>query len=109
MAFTIHKYVLDDTGEFSVEMPAGAKILRIGEQTRISACCEHGAEMRHAKPVVVLWAVVDLEAKKTKRSLLLTGTDWNGGGKIALAPYVDTVQMSNGLVLHLFDLGEKEA
>lgn len=83
---TIHKYKLEINGTFSINMPIGAEILSIQEQSG------------H----LYIWARVD-----PKRSTEVREFPTYGTGYITEAfnneLYIATVQMLNGLVWHVFE------
>lgn len=81
---SIWKFPLTTTGEQSVDMPQGAKILAC--QTQNNTPC--------------LWCVVDVNAPREKRTFRIYGTghEFRGG------EYVGTYQIHNGgLVFHVFE------
>jgi hypothetical protein len=89
MSAVIYKYPLGEyPGITQMAMPAGARIVHVGEQ--------YGC--------VTVWAIVDRGAPLKVRHLnvVATGEDFDG-------EYVSTAQMSTGLVWHVVDLGESEA
>lgn len=87
---TIYKYTLDITAHQSVKLQSGYKILSAGEQNG----------------QLVLWSVVETDNNPEWITIEVVGTgheikepdplfaDWE---------YISTVQMSNGLVWHIFD------
>lgn len=82
---TVWKYTL--TPEATLEMPVGAKILSVQAQ----------------QDEVVMWALVDTEAKLEKRGFLVYGT----GNQIPYhnVQYLGTAQLSEGsLVFHVFEV-----
>lgn len=85
MTKTIWKFPLEIAGEQSVQMPAGAKILDV--------------QMQDGK--LMLWALVDPNAPKEPREILIHGTGHpveNVGG------HIGTFQMYGGtLVFHAFE------
>ncbi len=88
MALTVHKFPIEIADDFTVDMPAGAKVLCV--QTQGSA--------------VMLWAIVDPGAPTMPRRFALRGT----GHPLPDFPgrYVGTFQMySGGFVGHLFEQG----
>lgn len=81
-------------GEFYVDMPFGAQLLKFGTQGPFQVPC--------------LWAVVDPNARYAKRRLILIGTGMSFGFGMVNAEYVGTIQQKvdiGELVWHLFDLG----
>ena len=90
MSLVIFKYHIPMGGDFSLEMPQGAKLLCVQKQ--------YGDHK--------LWALVDTDAPRVQRRFTMYGTG------IAIqdehvGEYVATAQFGGGgLVLHLFDLGD---
>jgi hypothetical protein len=87
---TVHKYTVHSFTD-GIRMQKGAELLAVGEQSG----------------EVVLWAMVDPDAKKTTRVIrpVMTGedvVDMTGGS------HVGTVQRLDGIVVHVFDMGEQE-
>jgi hypothetical protein len=79
--------------ECNVEMPTGAKILHVATQ---------GDE---PKPYV--WALVDPDAPKVRRTLTIVGTGWKLKDHMGSMPYVGTFMLLGGsMVWHVFDHGE---
>ena len=101
MAYKVFKYEvnLGRVGSVGTVMPQGARILSVQVQPVDLGLGAH-------RNVVMLWALVDENAKQARR--LITGYDTglalpNGDpGK-----FIGTVQLQGGaLVLHFFDEGE---
>ena len=83
---TIYKYELSLTDDIqTINLPRGAHILRFGEQDG----------------QVVMWVDVRTDNEKDLHTFLIVGT----GHDITDYPsvYLDTVQMSNGLVWHIYE------
>ncbi|WP_425258476.1 DUF7352 domain-containing protein [Rubrivivax sp. RP6-9] len=74
------------TGEQSVEMPAGSRLLTVQEQDGLPT----------------LWAICDEGAASVRRKLWAYGT---GDAMVRTWPYIATFQ-SGRSVVHYFDLGE---
>ena len=93
----IYKYPLEKKRYQTIELPAGAKVLRVDQQVdRNIFGCE-----REDGPLV-LWAYVNPESKPKTREVwcLTTGEEAND---VALANYVNTILLHNGAyVLHVF-------
>ena len=83
---TIWKFEVPLTGRFSIDMPAGAKILCV--------------QTENGEPY--MWALVEESAEKVHRlfALFTTGHDMNDVGR---AHYIGTFQRPP-LVWHLFEL-----
>lgn len=82
---TVYKYTLDIVGRQELLIPQNAKILYVGEQ-------QYGK--------ITLWAQVDTIEDKIKLPIFIFGT-----GHTIPSPdlkYIGTVQMTNGLVWHIF-------
>jgi hypothetical protein len=82
---TIWKFQLDPTNEV-VQMPRGAGVLSAGAQ---------GDE-------IVVWARVDTAQPKVGHRFVVVGTGHDAERTVGCNP-VGTVQMSNGLVFHVWD------
>lgn len=88
MSKTIWKYELKTTDVQQVYMPIGAEILTV--QTQLERPC--------------LWALVDPQAEKETRGIMIYGT----GHPVPTEPYphkyIGTYQLSDGsLVFHVFE------
>jgi hypothetical protein len=84
----IFKYVLphsDGFGNFSLNLPIGARILSIQEQSL----------------VYVLWALVDENADASARTISMIGTGWEIRGPDTLV-YINTIQQGS-FVWHFFE------
>ncbi len=79
----IYKYQLEAGCLNRIEMPADSYILNVGEQ----------------RGKVVLWAIVVPEKSKVIYEIGVIATGQNFGQYCA---YIGTVQMSSGLVWHVF-------
>lgn len=90
MSQRIFKYPVEDNGGF-VEMPKGAVVLSVGEQAGD----------------LMVWCLVDTDKRVVSRQINVVGTGWNVSGFDA-GKHLGTVQMSNGLVWHVFDGDESE-
>jgi hypothetical protein len=94
-------------GGFVVEMPKGAEVVSVGLQDpdiRFAPVGDIGK-------VFVFWACVDPNAPLVNRKFRTVGTGHSyfiedEAGKQEQYKFVGTVQFPNGLVFHLFDLGE---
>ncbi len=88
---TIWKFpIFAGSGEFSVKMPGGAKLLDV--QTQFDQPC--------------IWALVESETPEVDHRFVIQGTGFNVG-LLGKSQYVGTFQIAGGsLVFHLFDLGE---
>ncbi len=85
---TIYKYnvTLEDT--FELKLPKGAQVLSVQEQ--------------YGDPV--MWAVIDTEAPKEKRTFRLVGTGHPIDPELNLA-FIGTFQLDHGdFVGHLFEI-----
>lgn len=82
---TIWKFEIPISDAFSIPMPRAAKVLAVGEQN-------HG---------LVMWADVSTNQPKLPRRFSVRGT----GNPIphTYDAYIGTVQMSNGLVWHVYE------
>lgn len=95
--FAIWKFRVPIEGEFVIDMPLGAKLLKFDLTPRAIAA---GSDL-------CLWAVVRVSAPRVPRRFRLVGTGEPDDRYIAFAPYVGTAVLPGGhLVLHLFDCGE---
>jgi hypothetical protein len=86
---TVYKYEVPFDDEFTLELPTAARLLTFQAQ--------------HEKPC--LWALVDSEARLTKRRFRLAGTghDINEAERDLI--YIGTAQFRGGsLVFHLFEV-----
>lgn len=80
---TVWKFELTPTG--FVDMPIGAKILKINEQNKL----------------VYIWALVDTEAEKENREFFVYGT---GHAVDDGMSYIDTFYLHDGAyVMHVFE------
>lgn len=102
---TIWKYPLHG-GVRAVQMPAGARLLVVGAQP--PADISHAAEWGSSSAAVFLWAMVDDSAPVVARRILVGGTGHQYDPAWRDAPYVGTVQLPTGIVVHVFDGGEGE-
>ena len=83
---TIWKFAIPDSTVFTLAMPQDAKVLSVQIQ------CESP----------VLWALVDPQAPKAKRTFHVVGTGWDFDPTDL--SYVGTFQLQGGLlVFHLFE------
>ena len=86
---TVYKYDVPTEDEFTIAMPAGARVLTFQVQ--------HDALM--------LWALVDPDARETNRRFRLAGTGHPIWHDDAALRFVGTVQLHGGaLVFHLFEV-----
>ena len=86
----VYKYELHPTDRPVIDMPTGAKLLRVDTQHRR----------------VMVWALVEVGAPTVARRFEMVGTGHDV--KNPAAPYLGTFFMGE-LVFHLFDLGERAA
>lgn len=84
---TIWKFVID--GEGLIEIPCTHRCLSVGEQ-----------EGR-----IVMWAIVDPTTRPVPKQISVIGTGWQGWTMdgINAKRFIGTVQMSDGLVFHVFE------
>lgn len=106
--YTVWKYTIDpgkinDRCEVDLELPTGAKILHVGAQR----------DNARSKEEIRLWAKIDLyqNGPLVKRRLVVLGTgmEYKHDERSPLSPfmiYLDTVKMSDGLVFHIFEIGD---
>jgi hypothetical protein len=90
MAKVIWKYEIPLEADFTIEMPKGARILKVMRQ--------------HELPV--MWAMVDDTAEKEKRKFFVeaTGSSFDKAGK-----YIGTCMVSNDrYVFHLFEAADTD-
>lgn len=83
----IHKWAFHVAERTIVEMPLGSRLLTVQEQ--------HG--------YLTLWAEVDPAQPMVDHMLMVRGTGHKPPDK---ASYLATVQMTDGLVWHIYDGGE---
>lgn len=82
------------TGKFTLELPAGAEVLR--------------ASFVPASHEVVLWAAVDSDAAAERRRFILVRTG-DPVGQAKDLRYIDTIFMNAvGIVMHLFEVIQVE-
>lgn len=85
----IYKYII--WPDKPTIMPVGAQILSVGWQ----------------RENIVCWALVDIEAYKVKRRLVVYGTGHDMTGSDWTLPFIGTVFTSDAtFVFHIFDGGE---
>jgi hypothetical protein len=86
----VWKFPIPIADEFSLDMPAGARLLTVAVQGRVPC----------------LWALVDPEATRVPREFRLVGTGHridSPAWLVARLEYAGTFQMADGaLVFHLF-------
>lgn len=87
---TIWKYPVPVIDEFTLKMPAGAKLLTVQAQGLNDVC---------------VWALVDDQEPRVSRRFLLRGTGHNcDDPRITKRSHVGTFQVHGGaLVFHLFE------
>ncbi len=86
---TVYKYEIPAEDEFTIDLPAGAQPLSFQEQ-RGAGC---------------MWALVDPEARTTKRRFRLAGTGHPIEHDAGALRFVGTAQFrGGGLVFHLFEV-----
>lgn len=84
---TIHKYQLKVTDRQLLELPEGSRTL---------ACKEQDGNL-------CLWVYLDTEEKLERLEILILGTGNPAPSDLKDTHFfIDTVQMSNGLVWHVF-------
>ena len=87
MSLTVYKYPIPIEDEFNLELPIGAKILKI--------------ELQGNHPNI--WALVNSENENQKRSFRFAGTGHSLPEKEL--NYIGSVHMNSGqLVFHLFEV-----
>jgi hypothetical protein len=86
---TIHKYHLNG-GSPQISLPTGAKLLHVGEQS----------------DSIVIWAKVNTENETEERNFVVYGTGHQIDPNEAIK-YIGTVQLSYGLVFHVFELDQE--
>lgn len=103
--YTIDPSKIDENCEVDLELPIGAKILHVGAQR----------DNARSKEEIRLWAKIDLyqNGPLVKRRIVVLGTgmEYTHENRNPLSPlmiYLDTVKMSDGLVFHIFELGDLE-
>lgn len=84
----IWKFELREVGINSIEMPKGAEPLSVGQQ---------GGQL-------VIWAVVNLDAGTTIRHFRVVFTGKPLARSEGVYAFLGTVQMPNGLVMHVFEV-----
>lgn len=84
----IWKYSLIDVGNNTFEIPSGAKILTCQLQ----------------REVPTIWALVNPDAEKEERHFEVVGTGHDISKGIGGFSYINTVQLTNGIVLHIFEI-----
>ena len=85
---TIWKYQLEIEGRAVVKMPKDAEILSV--------------QLQHHKPT--LWAIVDPDAEKEERTIVIFGTGHPMPDSMAGLHFLGTVQTrGGGLVWHIFE------
>lgn len=84
---TIWKFIID--GDGIIEIPHTHRVLSVGEQDGR----------------IIAWALVDANAPTIRKSLHVVGTGWKGWylDGIMTKRFIGTVQMSDGLVWHVFE------
>lgn len=85
---TIHKYPIQMSEDFTVRMPAGAKVIHVGVQAE--------------QPF--MWAQVDTEQPERDQAFGVFGTGHKMNDyRVANAPHVGSFMLAGGvLVFHLF-------
>lgn len=83
---TIYKFRLGQGVSNALSMPTGAELLHVGEQMG----------------ELYLWARVDTSRVYENRELVVAGTGWLEGTP-ARGQHIGSVQMSSGLVWHVFE------
>ncbi len=92
MQQSIYKYQLQFTSEFEIQMPSNASILKVAI---------HG-------DVLTAWALVRGDQEQTRRRFRVLGTCWETDYETSPSGYIDTIFLPNGLVWHVFDMGEPD-
>ena len=86
---TIHKYNVPPADEWSMDLPAGARLLSV--------------QVQYGEPV--LWALVD-PAQPPVPMLFAIRRTGDGADDLGVAEFIGTFQLQNGaLVFHLFCRG----
>lgn len=86
MAKTVYKYPLPMIDEVHVDMPRGARVLKVGVQ--------------NGEPFV--WALVDTEAPMSPLRFSIRGTGHDCSAVLSMK-YLDTIMLANDmLVFHVF-------
>lgn len=83
---TIFKWALQETDVQTINVPEGTTFLHVGEQNG----------------VLCLWGMTNMSGGTIPRTIAVVGTG-NWAPTIDEATYIGTVQMSSGLVWHVFD------
>lgn len=78
----VYKYILPQGGSITLKKPFN-RFLKVGEQNEN----------------LVLWVEEELEGEETKIQFIVLGTGWKYPDNFQ---YIDSVQMSDGLVWHVF-------
>jgi hypothetical protein len=86
MGKTIYKYQLPFNGQNAINMPKNAQILSCQLQDN----------------VVTVWALVDVEQGFVTNDFLVVGTGQKLPDWIVSFTFLNTVQLLNGLVFHVF-------
>lgn len=89
---TIYKYEIDLRSSQTVRMPAGGKIIHVGEQ-------------KFSQSPLCLWAMVDSGAEMKTRKIGVLGTGAENFECYSPSENIGTVICSNGFVWHVFDGG----
>ncbi len=84
---SVWKYDIPAVDKFELELPLGAEVLTV--------------QMQNGFPE--MWALVDPEAVKSKRTFVLVGTG-HSIHEDARLDFVNTFQPHEGLVFHLFEV-----
>lgn len=87
---TIRKYQLSVIGRQVVPMPAGSVILSAAVQ----------------RETICLWAMVDPNTPPVGRVIVIVGTGHEVPAGVAASDFLGTVQLSGGLVFHVFECRE---
>lgn len=95
MTLVIYKYPMKFSmdAECIIEMPQGARSLSVGLQY-----AEGIREYPH------LWALIDRDKPSVRTHFLMIGTGWNIQDYLEPLHFIGTLQFSNRLVFHFFQL-----
>ncbi len=84
------------------------KTLRIEDRCYVSM--QQNSTVVHAEEQdeeIVIWYLCNSEEPKVQHLFSIQGTGWPLPEFVSSKQYFRTVQMKNGLVWHIFDLGEQ--
>ena len=99
----IYKYLIPRESPFILELPKGAKILDVQFQGFVAQRGPPGSKGRQIDEIV-MWALVDPDAKVVTRHFLSVTTGWELEDEHEdYHRYIKTVQRPDGLVLHIYE------